>query len=145
MTNSNNGSNCGSNYGNNNSSWPNGNAKNTTTTKNTTNTTGTTGTTNTSTGTATGTASATATATCIEPTCGSTYSVNEIPTAGCYVCHWNGSLLRVSEAAFTTSGFTSFNFTSSDPLTVTYLTNDPTASVESCRKNATGSNVYCNF
>jgi Zn-dependent M28 family amino/carboxypeptidase len=117
--NTNNGSNCGWNNGYGTANW-NGTTENATATTN-------------------------ATATCIEPTCGSTYGVNEIPGPGAYVCHWNGSLLRVSDAAFTSGGFTSFNFTSSDPLTVTFLTNDPTATLETCRSYATGTNVYCNF
>jgi Zn-dependent M28 family amino/carboxypeptidase len=91
------------------------------------------------------TGGSTATATLSDLTCGSTFSVNEIPSPGCYACHWNGSLLRVSDAAFTSGGFTSFNFTSSDPMTVTYLTNDPTATIENCRTWADGANVYCNF
>ena len=97
------------------------------------------------TATATATATGNATATATEPTCGTTYSVNEIPSPGCYVCHWNGSLLRVSGAAFTAAGFTSFNFTSSDPMTVTYLTNNPTATTEECRTEANAANVYANF
>jgi hypothetical protein len=92
-----------------------------------------------------GTGTATTTSTCTEIACGTTYGVNEIPTPGAYVCNWNGSLLRVSTACFTNAGFTNFNFTSSDPLTVTYLTNDPTASVEDCRTWATDANVFCNF
>jgi hypothetical protein len=115
-SNSNTGSYCGSNAGNTNTTWANRTS-----------------------------ATTTGAATCAEPACGSSWSVNEIPTPGCYVCHWNGSLLRVSDAAFTTGGFTSFNFTSSDPLTVTYLTNDPTATIEECRNWANGTNVYCNF
>ena len=124
----------GSNYGNNTSGNTGWNTANATATAN--------GTTN---GTANTTATTNATATVAEPTCGTTYSVNEIPSPGCYVCHWNGSLLRVSNAAFTVAGFTSFNFTSSDPMTVTYLTNDPTATIEECRTDANGANVYANF
>lgn len=80
-----------------------------------------------------------------EPSCGTNYDVNEIPSPGCYVCNWNGALMRVSDAAFMSGGFTSFNFTCTDPLTVTYLCCDPTATVEECRNWASGSNVYCNF
>lgn len=124
MTTSNNGSNCGSQYGNNQYGKNTGNWA----------TTGT-----------TSSQATTGSATCVEPLSGNTYDVNEIPAAGCYVCNWNGSLLRISEAAFTSGGFTSFNFTSTDPLTVTYLCSDPAATLEECRSSATGYNVYCNF
>ena len=120
MTTSNNGSNCGNNTSGN-TGWSTSNAN------------------------ANANANANTTATVAEPTCGTTCSVNEITSPGCYVCHWNGSLLRVSGAAFTAAGFTSFNFTSSDPMTVTYLTNNPTATTEECRTEASAANVYANF
>ena len=84
-------------------------------------------------------------ATCTEYKAGTTWDVNAITSPGCYVCNWNGSLLRVSDTCFSSSNFTGFNFTSSDSLTVTYLTNDPTATVETCRDIATSTYVYTNF
>jgi hypothetical protein len=89
--------------------------------------------------------SSSATATCSEATPGTAYNVNEIPTPGCYSCSWNGALLRVSGAGFASNGYTTFNFTSSEPMTVTYLTDDPTASLEECRRIAARSNVYSAF
>lgn len=76
---------------------------------------------------------------------GTTYNVNEIPTAGCYVCNWNGSLLRVGTGCFSSSGNAAFSFACSDDLTVTYLGDDPTASLETCRNQANSASVYSNF
>ncbi len=100
---------------------------------------------NTTDGCSTGNTSKTATGTCTEYAAGTTFDVNALTSPGCYVCNWNGSLLRVSDTCFSSSNFTGFNFTCSDTLTVTYLTNDPTATTETCRSLASSCYVYTNF
>lgn len=83
------------------------------------------------------------TATCTEP--GATYDVNAISSPGCYACNWNGALLRVSEECFTSDGTTGYSYTTNDSMTVTYLTDDPTASDDECRRIAARANVYTSF
>jgi len=101
-----------------------------------------------STGTGRGTSnpgSNSSTSTCTEVTIGTTCEANAITSPGCYVCNWNGSLLRVTNSCFTTSNSVAFSYACSDPLTVTFLSNDPTATLEQCRTIANGAHVYSNF
>ena len=87
--------------------------------------------------------SGTATCTTFEP--GTAYSVNEINTPGCYVCNWNGALLRVNENCFDSSNNTWFSFWSNDPLNVTYLTDNPYASIGECRELAKTYKISTNY
>ncbi len=89
------------------------------------------------------TTTTTDTCTTIKP--GTSYDVNQIPSAGCYVCNWNGSLLRINASCFESNGKTTFSYWSSDPLTVTYLTDNPNAPVETCREIANAAYTYFNF
>ena len=81
----------------------------------------------------------TATMTC------ATCDVNAITSPGCYVCHWDGSLLRVDESCFTVSGCMSFSLTCNQPMSVTCVSDDPNASMEACRTAARALNLCCNF
>lgn len=121
MSNSNNGSYCGTNGGN--ASFGTGN------------TTGTTG--------STGCGTGSSTCTNIKP--GTTFNVNEVTSPGCYVCNWNGSLLRIGSNGFNGNGNMTFSFQCSDPLSVTYLTDEPTTSIEECRAIANAAYTYFNF
>ena len=87
----------------------------------------------------------TATATCTTMTAGTTCSVNEITTPGCYVCNWNGSLLRVNDNCFDSSNNTWFSFWSNDSLTCTFICDNPYASIGECRETAKACGVSCNF
>ena len=93
----------------------------------------------------TGCSTGSATATCSDITTGTTFSVNEITTPGCYVCNWNGSLLRVNENSFDSSGNTYFTFSSNETLTVTYLSENPYSAIGECRTTAKNCGVSFNF
>ena len=93
----------------------------------------------------TGTGTATATATCTETPTGTTFTVNDIATPGCYVCNWNGSLLRLNDSCFDSSNNTYFSFSSNDTMTVTFLSDNPYASIGECRQIANSSDITFNF
>lgn len=109
-----------------------------------TNPSNTTGTTGTSKNYGTGNTS-TGTATCSPTATGTSFTVNDITSPGCYVCDWNGALLRLNDSCFDSSNNTYFSFSSNDTLTVTYLTDNPYASVGECRQIANSSDIIFNF
>ena len=85
------------------------------------------------------------TATCTTTMPGTTCTINEISSPGCYVCNWNGSLLRVNESCFDSSNNTWFSFCSNDTLTVTFLCENPYTSIGECRDLAKTYRVPCNY
>ena len=93
----------------------------------------------------TGSICGSATATCTEFTTGTTFGINDITSPGCYVCNWNGSLLRINESCFDSSGHTYFAFSSNETLTVTYLTDNAYSPVGECRQTAKSSGISVNF
>lgn len=68
---------------------------------------------------------------------------DSIRTPGCYVCNWNGHLLRVPETALIPNGV--LNIVGPEPLFVTKITDDPALPLARARQAAAALNLRVSF
>ena len=64
---------------------------------------------------------------------GTMVPMESIVDPGCYVCNWNGFLLRVEEECLNENGTTTFEVIGNGPLFVTYLSDDPYCEISEAR------------
>jgi hypothetical protein len=68
---------------------------------------------------------------------------DSIRTPGCYVCDWNGHLLRVPERALVPNGV--LNIVGPEPLFVTKISDDPALPLTRARQAAADLNLRVVF
>jgi hypothetical protein len=81
----------------------------------------------------------------VEGSVGVQIPFDSLTEPGCYICNWNGHLLRVPEDGIAANSRPQINLVSTEPLFVTKISDNPFIPLTQAKTTASNFDLFVNF